>query len=620
MHKARSFIKNFWLFGRNCGTSDGRQRFLFYLWNWGMPLLMSLGTGLLSLLLAFGHYNFGVMWGYFEHPLIALLNLLPPLLLFLLLYCAIGRSWIAYLIESALVLDLSTASYFMLLFRDDPLMFADIANASTAMGVVDNYNLSMDSRLWFCVLCITAATVLLALFTRGKPGRGPLRLAVAAALLLLCVFPLRKLYTDSNVYNYKTQNYEHINRWSATQLFISKGYIYPFLHSVTEAFPTEPEDYDAESVQAMLASFTDTDIPDDKQVNVVVVMLEAFTDMSDWDIDGLSEDIYAPYHSLESESISGTLVTNIFAGGTTNTERGFLTGFLNQENFRSDVYSHVWYLLSQGFSTSGSHPCYDWFYNRLNINSYLGFQEYYFLENHYSELAGGEIAYDDIFFPELTRLLEEEFTENAPSFSFSITYQGHGPYDSDVLWWPACVEDEGYSEETWYIMNNYFGSVSNTIENITAMVDKLRQCEEPVVLLLFGDHKPWFGDSNSVYAELGINIDTSTEEGFYNYYSTSYLIWANDEAKEVLENDFVGDGPTISSNFLMNLLFEQCGWTGSAWMQYTDQLMDVLPVITSNGFYVTADGVLTTELTEENAQLLQDYKIVEYYMKKNYLY
>ena len=45
------------------------------------------------------------------------------------------------------------------------------------------------------------------------------------------------------------------------------------------------------------------------------------------------------------------------------------------------------------------------------------------------------------------------------------------------------------------------------------------------------------------YEELGLDIDPGTEAGFRNHYSTEYLIWANDAAKAVLEEDFTGEGP-----------------------------------------------------------------------------
>ncbi len=45
------------------------------------------------------------------------------------------------------------------------------------------------------------------------------------------------------------------------------------------------------------------------------------------------------------------------------------------------------------------------------------------------------MAYDDVFFPDLEARLTEYFATNeAPLFSFNVTYQGHGPYDTDEVW------------------------------------------------------------------------------------------------------------------------------------------------------------------------------------------
>ncbi len=609
---------DFWLFGKKtAGLSSGRKA-VFCLWNWLLPLLAALGTGLLSLLLAFGKYAWGVFFGYFTHPLIAILNILPVLLLFILLYCAVGRSWIAHLVTSLLVLALSAADYFMLLFRDDALMFADIMDAATAMGVVGSYNLTVDDRLLACILYLAVSTMFLALLVRGRT-RWPLRAAVGVLALLACVFPLRKLCADQNTYEVKTQNFEHVNRWSATQAYLSRGFIYPFLHSVTEAFPTAPPGYSADYARSLLEGYSDAEIPAEKKVNIVALMLEAYSDMSSWDIPGLSEEVYAGFHALEAESLSGMLIDNIFAGGTTNTERCFLTGSGVLDNYRKNVNSYVWYLRSQGYKTGGSHPCYAWFYNRRNVNAYLGFEDYYFLEDHYDAVSGGGIAFDNTFFPELTRLCLEDF-KNGPSFSYHLSYQGHGPYDLATLWFGEWVDRLDYTETSWMIMNNYFGSVKDTTDRLLEMVEAFRAAEEPVVLVVFGDHKPWFGDAGSVYQELGINMDTSTEEGFYNYYSTRWLIWANDAAKEILGNDFVGEGPALSPSFLMAYLFRQCSFPGSAWMQYTDSVMSVLPVLTSNGFYVSWDGTFTAAPDEEQAKVISDYRIADFWYRRHFLY
>ncbi len=609
---------DFWLFGTSSDALSGGRAALFRLWNWLLPLLASLGVGVLSLLLACGSYGWPVFFSYFRHPLILCMNLLPPVLLSLLLYCAVGRSWIAHLLSSLLLLALSAADYFMLFFRDDTLLFTDIVDVGTALGVAGKYNLVLDDRLLACLLYTAAATAFLALFVRGRQ-RKPLRFYLGLVLLLACAFPLRKAYALEDLYENKAQNYGLLNRWSATQSYVSRGFLYPFLHSVKDAFPNPPAGYSPERAQALLAPYRDADIPEDKKVNVVSLMLESFCDMSGWDIPGLSPEVYESYHALEAESLRGDLAVNIFAGGTVDTERCFLTGSGVADNYRKDVNSYVWYFRSQGYRTGGSHPCYEWFYNRRNVNRYLGFEDYYFVENHYDDVSGGGIAYDNTFFPELTRLCLEDF-KAGPSFTYNLTYQGHGPYNTDVLWFGEWVDRLDYSQTSWMIMNNYFGSVKDTADRISEMVDAFRDLEEPVVLVLFGDHKPWFGDANSVYAELGINLDLSTEEGFRNYYTTRWLIWANDKAKEVLGNDFVGEGPTLSPGFLMNYLFRECSWTGSAWMQYTDTVMDALPVLTTNGFYVTADGTFTTGLSEAEARTVADFRIADYWYKRNFLY
>ena len=67
------------------------------------------------------------------------------------------------------------------------------------------------------------------------------------------------------------------------------------------------------------------------------VMLEAFCDLTDFDaIAGFDtvQEVYAPWHALEEQSLSGRLLTNIFAGGTVDTEWGFLTGASEHDEYR----------------------------------------------------------------------------------------------------------------------------------------------------------------------------------------------------------------------------------------------------------------------------------------------
>jgi len=251
----------------------------------------------------------------------------------------------------------------------------------------------------------------------------------------------------------------------------------------------------------------------------------------------------------------------------------------------------------------------------------LGFEDYWFVENYFTEFTGGGVALDDVFFPELLKTYQAATAGDQPYFHFSVTYQGHGPYNNDLCWWGEkgdfVVDDGTYTEEQQYILDNYFGSIADTNAHIKEFTDYLREDEEPVVLVLFGDHNPWMGDGNSVYTAMGIDFDLSSQQGFYNYYSTPYLIWANPAAQEVLGKDFRGEGPDMSPCFLMSKVFELCGWEGPAYMQAIAETVETLPVVHKSGRCVE-EGLLTDQ--PQNAELLRQFRALEYYYRKNFIY
>ena len=577
--------------------------------------LAGICLGGLSLFFAYGDYADILMKSYFQIPLIAVLNIVPVVLLLFLVYFLIGRTWLSFLLTSVVVWGFSLGNYYKLRFRDDPLMFEDLKNIreATSIAVKENYDLTPDKRIWFGLICILLGTAILFFLVRGVP-RWKVRIPLFLLGVALC-FPLSSIYTDQQVYDTDTQNFAYINRWSSTQLYISKGFVYPFLHSTTTGSIKPPEGYSEKETKALLESYEDQEIPETEKVDLITLQLEAFADFSRFEgVEGIDwESAYGIYHEIEAESYTGNLLTNIFAGGTIDTERAFLTGYADLWNFRTNTNSYGWYFGEQGYTVEGSHPSYDWFYNRKNVNEYLGIPTYYFYENRYSELYTGGIATDDVLFPDIFDLYAANRDgEGNPYFSFNVTYQGHGPYDTESVWRGKHFTDGRYSTETANIVDNYLGSVSDTAQQLRELLDQFAAEERPIVVVGFGDHKPWLGYANSAYQELGVNLDTSTQEGFYNYYGTRYFIWANDAAKRALGNDFVGEGPDVSSCFLMNLLFEQCGWAGNAYLQATDEVRAVIPVLTTVGGYVQ-NGQLVETLDEAGTEALKTFQSLEYY-------
>lgn len=598
------------------GLSQGR-RALFWAWNALMTAAGAAAVGMASLLLATGGCSARLLLvDYLCHPVLLALNLLPPLLLTALLYAAAGRAWLACLLAALPVMGLSIGNYYKLAFRDDPVIASDLLILGEAGKMAGQYRLFLSPKLALALLGAAAGIALPALFARGRAG-GRARAGIAAAALALSA-ALIPVYGSDRIYSENT-NVQHLNKWSSTHQYISRGLLYPFLHSVKDALPNPPEGYSEKEAAALLAQYEDADIPEEKKVNIVGVMLEAFADFSSYGGIEFQKDVYAKYHALEAESYTGNLLTNIFAGGTVDTERAFLTGMAPGDvNYRGNTSSYAWYLKSQGYQTSGDHPSNNWFYNRLNINSYLGFDEYRFSEDHYAALAGADTAFDNLFFAQLTGSVLEKVGSGAPQFSFSVSYQGHGPYSSDVCWWGEVddfVGNHGMPQDQRTILANYLGSVMSTQYYLSEMVDAFRACGEPIVVVVFGDHKPWLGNDSAVYEALGIDLSRMTKDGFYNYWATPYLIWANDAAKEAVGHDLTGRGPDVSPCFLMNVLFEQLGWAGDAYMQAVEECRRELPMIHNGGMCLTPEGELvrTADLEEEQAELVRRFRWLEYY-------
>lgn len=599
------------------------KRAAFWLWNGGLLVLAALAVGLLSLMMAPAWYGWEIFYDYLSHPGLMVLNLVPPAVLAVLLYGLTGRCWLAYLLTAVPVLALSVGNCYKLFFRNDPVVASDLLLLGEAGNMAGNYQLFLFDKLVIALVGAALSVALLALFARGRP-KVRVRAAVSAVALAAAA-ALAPVYASDSVYKANANN-EHVNQWFATDQYVSRGLLYPFLHSVKEAIPRPPEDYDQQKAAALLAGYEDADIPEDKKVNVMAIMLEAFNDFTKFDVPGLRSDrVYEVWHTLEKEGYSGDLVTNIFAGGTVDTERCFLTGFNDLPGFRGPTNSYAWYFRSQGYTVGGMHPGYQWFYDRKNVNEYLGFEYYLFVENYFDPLTDGWIAVDPIFMPELRMMYQAETAKDKPYFTFSVTYQGHGPYPSDecLRYEPGyCVDnsDGKYTQEEHYIMENYFSSLLSTGQCLKELTDYLRDDEEPVVLILFGDHNPWMGDGNSVYRAMGIDFDLSTRDGFKDYYATRYIIWANDAAKKALGNDIRGEGPDLSPCFLMNKVFELCGWTGPAFLQAIQEAADRVPVQSSATGRCFAAGAQTDELTPEEEGIAARYRWLAYYWQRRFRY
>lgn len=564
-------------------------------------------------------FSFQRLLYYFRSPFIVVLNYLPVAVLMLIVYLICNRLWIAFLSTGIVGILLVFTNYFKVQFRAEPFVAMDLATLAEGANAGGEFTYVFPAPFWISLICVAGGTAVLAFLAKWRIPKKVwyLRPLLILAALGFCQFMWASYYSDESRYvTFRSKDFTYFNDWKQPERAAKRGIIYSFIHSITDLIVQAPPNYDPQVVEGILDEYDSAPIPEDRRINVQIHMLESFSDLSELGIK-FQKDPYENWHKLEEESYHGTLVVDMVGGGTVNSERSVMTGFsFVHPSYSTPTNSYIRYFNESGYFTQFTHPGDDWFYNRAAINERLGFQSALFEQNYFEQFPGVYHGKDQDLYPILRELYLENISREEPYFAFHLTYQNHSPYEGEVLLGEEYVSAEGLDEKSYNILNNYLSGIEATADATAAYVDMFRQDEEPVVMVFFGDHKATLGDNNSIYEALGVNVSEGTPDGCYNLYSTPYLIWINDAAREYLQTEAKGEGPVISPCYLMNEIFKICGWEGSSWLQYQTMVQQSIPVIhRKKTFWV--DGTLTDQLSEEVNTLRLQRNRVEFYWRYN---
>ncbi len=558
--------------------------------------------------------NLDFIKSYFN-PLLFVLNFFIVFLSMLFLSILVKRIHIAYIINSAFILILGIANQTKLMYRDDIVKFEDIKVIKEAMIMSTRYDIVIR---WYSVLFIIFTICMFFILKRYiSKYNFNLKKHICYIVLsfILIMISYMGVYKNEKLYN-KVGDERLINIWIQTRQYQIRGLLYPFVYTIKDSIDVKPENYDENKAKEILNNYTYQNIDDDKKVNIIAIMLEAYNDFSKFNVIDFNDDVYEKFHKIMEKSISGNLVTTIFGGGTIETERQFLTGYYNHPSYRKNTNSYAWYFKEQGYIVEAMHPIYGAFYNRASANINLGFDKYYNYENTFSKVQS-EFLNDYPFFDYIIEGYEKAKKNKTPYFNFSVTYQNHGPYNSyDYDGKKFYFDNDGYDIDGYNTINEYFVGIQKTNEALEKLINYFENEDEPTIVIIFGDHNPYLGEGNKIYSDLGINLDLDTEEGFENYYETPYIIYGNNASKNLFNNSFIGKGENITPIFLMNEVFNLMGQKGNEYLQYMNDLKSKIDVISE--IYYKVDGKFTSKLDSDNQKLIDEYNSVNYYYSRNF--
>lgn len=538
-----------------------------------------------------------------EQPLLAVMNILPPLLLMLLLFAILNNVFFAGAILFLSVTLLSYGNYLKTVMRSDPLTPQDVMLLREALFAVKDFDISVNGTLLASLIAFTLVFALTGLIIKNRKTTLLRRVIFIALALILCVGAEEAMY-NANHYSARYIYYHKLTRTddaNHAQNYKEMGFLYSFLYNRNAYGFTKPEGFskaEAEGWEKEYAAGMGGDAAENGSENgseggsssssgvkphLIMVMCEAFCDITNNDVFLYDEenDPLKNYNALSASEgvISGHIVVPNVNAGTANTEFDVMTGVQTKQladgsipffSIRKETSSIAGVLSDEGYASMFTHPGRAWYYNRQNVYDYFGFDELYFADAYKNAEYSGTLVKDDSVGEFIIDAFETQVSENSdPFFSFAVTIENHMPYTIDRYGRDSSKAPESVPlaheilAESAQTLAIYIEGLRSGDRLLGSLADYFGQTEEPVILVFFGDHLPSLGENFAVYRELGLSVgSTGTYKETLTSYETPYIIWANEAA--LAQNNFaetaaaegliIGSAGEVTNNMSANYL------------------------------------------------------------------
>ena len=509
-------------------------------------------------------------------PLVLLLNFIPIFLTGILFQGIFGRRRFALIFNSLFYLIFFTVHRTKVIYRNAPFRVSDLALSFEALKMSQNsFKPDFTSIVIFLVTLVIL--IIISRFFKSEKLRVRDRLMGILSIIISSVLLFNFVYSKDKIYNSLPING---NVFNLIDHFNSKGFNYTFLFNLKKSFVRPPEGYDKKEMEKRDRVDHGEDISVIKynpRPNIIWIMGEAFTDLSQDEHFSFApgNDPNENFKKLQKNSVMhGRIVTPSFGGGTGDTEFDALTGALTidcapDESFafnaiKRDVSSLPSLFNTIGYKTMAFHPGFAWFYGRQDVYPKLGFQDNFFLENiDQPEMKGGYVSerqFSEIF---RSRFLQALENSDEPIFSYGLDIQNHGPYFYDKYGKNLPYQCKvTLSEEAANNFGSYFLGIKDMDIMLGEVYDMIMSLDEPTIMVFYGDHLPGLGSDPSAFDEIGIKLSHDDLAKEIEFYSTPYVILANESGRAFLnrENVEIQDGNAVSANYLPSMVLDMLNY------------------------------------------------------------
>ena len=524
------------------------------------------------------------------------------------LFTLLGSAKMAVRVHALVMAALGGFNYFVILFRSSPVVPWDIYSVRVAASVADNFRYTISVRALNVVLLFIALNAVCGKMTiriKKKLVRAAVPAASLAAFLVICSY----VQTDRAAERFTFDT----TLFTPNVYYRNNGFLLSWIVNMRYLNIEKPAGYSAEAAEKAASSFKTetsqtekTDIHD--KPNIIVVMNEAFSDLSILGDYSTNKEVMPFIDSLKEDTQKGWYYSSVKGGNTANTEFEFLTGnslyFLPVGSIAYQQYIHGTLpamssrLSGLGYTSIAMHPYYSKGWNRDKVYDDMGFDEKYFIDDftdpEYLRLyISDQSTYDKI----IERYEEKDKDERL--FFFDVTMQNHGSYWRRYDNFTPDVKISGAFGTYLTSTEQYLSLIRRSDQAFKNLVDYFKGQDEKTIIIMFGDHQP---ADYVVDAVQDAGSDTLKDQQLR--YKVPYVMWANYDIAE--DRDDV-----TSANYLGVKLMKAAGLPLTGYETFLDRLSEQIPVITGN-MAVDSSGVFHARGDKALADQLRQYSILEY--------
>ncbi|MGN0465229.1 MAG: LTA synthase family protein [Lachnospiraceae bacterium] len=522
------------------------------------------------------------------YPLSILFNIIIYYCIFGAIYFIFGNKKITTILYLTLAYIIGAANYFVLSFRGTPILPSDIASMGTAKNVASNYSYTITIEFISNLIILLYICTIICKNKKFKYVNIRARAIVLPFIIVGILINFGFIKQEKFLENYDIK----VNVWNQKKGYTKNGTVFGFAMNCKYLSVKKPEGYSIKEVQKIANNYMYEEEPEgkiqDKKPNIIVIMNEAFSDLSVIHSFKTNKK-YMPFiDGLKENTIRGQLYVSVFGGNTCNTEMEFLTGntmaFLPNGSIgytqfiKEKLPGFTSTLKNQGYTGNYAlHPYIADGWNRPNVYKWLGFESFISQDDFENPKLIRNYISDESNFEKVIELYEKSEKED-PFYLFNVTMQNHGGYTSnfDNFKTDVKITDENGNKQA----NQYLSLIRKTDEAFKKLVKYFETVKEPTILVMFGDHQPSINDE--FYEKLyGKKLSDLTQEELQKKYQTPYIVWANYDIREEKRD--------MSANYLSSFLLELAGLEMSGYDRFLLDLQKKIPVLNAVG-YIGDDG------------------------------